>query len=45
MLLDITGCSDDELADGAALITEIGQFGPGGRPPCSPRSTNPQKWH
>ncbi|MBQ1122995.1 hypothetical protein [Streptomyces sp. B15] len=41
--LDVTGCGDEELADGAALITEIGQFGPGGRALYSPRLTNSLK--
>ncbi|MFE0878260.1 hypothetical protein ACFW4X_25920 [Streptomyces smyrnaeus] len=30
---------------GAALITEIGQFGPGGRALYRPRPTNSQKWN
>lgn len=29
--LDVTGWSAQQLVDGAALITELGQFGPGGR--------------
>ncbi|MFD7553600.1 hypothetical protein ACFV9E_03550 [Streptomyces sp. NPDC059835] len=31
LLLDVTGWSADDLADGAALIAEAGQFGAGGR--------------
>ncbi|MFI7246541.1 hypothetical protein [Streptomyces qinglanensis] len=44
LLLDVTGCSESELADGAALITEIGQFGPGGRALYGPRPTDSLKW-
>ncbi|NSC25705.1 hypothetical protein FM076_32995 [Streptomyces albus subsp. chlorinus] len=42
--LDVTGSSEEELAEGAALITEIGQFGPGGRALYGPRPTNPSLW-
>jgi len=31
LLLDVTGRSEQELADGAALTTEIGAYGAGGR--------------
>ncbi|WP_405876660.1 hypothetical protein OG762_46220 [Streptomyces sp. NBC_01136] len=31
LLLDVTGWSDQQRADGAALPTEIGRYGPGGR--------------
>ena len=31
LLLDVTGWSTEELADGAALITELGAYGAGGR--------------
>ncbi|MBO8186345.1 hypothetical protein JW592_12820 [Streptomyces sp. DW4-2] len=44
LLLDVTACSDEELADGAALITEIGRFGPGGRTLYGPRSSDPRLW-
>ncbi|SER61736.1 hypothetical protein [Streptomyces qinglanensis] len=44
LLLDVTGQSEAELAEGAALITEIGAFGPGGRTLYSPRPTDSQKW-
>ncbi|KJY20304.1 hypothetical protein [Streptomyces katrae] len=30
-LLDVTGWSSLELADGALLLSELGAFGPGGR--------------
>lgn len=36
--LDVTGMDDRQLADGAALITEIGSFGSGSRAPYEP-------WH
>jgi len=35
-LVTVTGCSDEELPEGAALITEIGRFGPGDRPSTPP---------
>ncbi|MEU3330035.1 hypothetical protein ABZ709_31615 [Streptomyces albus] len=41
LLLDVTGQDEAELAGGAALITEIGQFGPGGRALYGPRPTDP----
>lgn len=44
LLLDVTGESEDELADGAALITEVGQFGPGGRALYRPRPGSPSQW-
>ncbi|MBO8189182.1 hypothetical protein [Streptomyces spirodelae] len=44
LLLDVTGWSTEELAEGAALITEIGQFGPGGRALYGPRPGNPLLW-
>ncbi|MFF2521465.1 hypothetical protein [Streptomyces liangshanensis] len=31
LLLDVTGWTEDQLREGAALITEIGAYGPGGR--------------
>ncbi|MFJ9703373.1 hypothetical protein [Streptomyces fradiae] len=31
LLVDVTGCPPAELAEGAALITEAGAYGPGGR--------------
>ncbi|MGK4909673.1 hypothetical protein [Streptomyces albus] len=44
LLLDVTGQNEAELAGGAALITEIGQFGPGGRALYGPRPTDPRIW-
>ncbi|MEU7108357.1 hypothetical protein ACFQ2B_40090 [Streptomyces stramineus] len=37
LLLDVTGWTDEQLGQGAALITEIGRYGPGGRALCEPR--------
>ncbi|MGW7261497.1 hypothetical protein [Streptomyces sp. NPDC054834] len=31
LLLDITGWRPEEIGDGVSLLTELGQFGPGGR--------------
>lgn len=36
LLLDVTGWTDKQLADGAALITEIGRYGP--------RPGTPDRW-
>ncbi|WP_371484706.1 hypothetical protein [Kitasatospora sp. NBC_00315] len=44
LLLDVTGWSAGELADGAALPTEIGRFGAGGRARYTPRRENPRRW-
>lgn len=41
LLLDITGWRPDEVADGAALPTELGQF-PGGRSLYDPRPGEPR---
>ncbi|MFF0383025.1 hypothetical protein [Streptomyces sp. NPDC004286] len=40
LLLDITGWTADEIQTGAALMTELGQFGPGGRAVYGPRPGN-----
>ncbi|MFV2118243.1 hypothetical protein ACE14D_07255 [Streptomyces sp. Act-28] len=37
LLLDVTGWSADEIAAGAALRTELGRFGAGGRAVYDPR--------
>ncbi|MFG2880650.1 hypothetical protein ACGFYU_37510 [Streptomyces sp. NPDC048337] len=37
LLLDITGWTADEIQTGAALMTELGQFGAGGRALYDPR--------
>ncbi|MFG2140877.1 hypothetical protein [Streptomyces sp. NPDC048650] len=44
LLLDVTGRSGAELKDGAALATEIGAHGAGGRAVYAPRPTDPQRW-
>ncbi|MFJ8437227.1 hypothetical protein ACIQ9P_38640 [Kitasatospora sp. NPDC094019] len=44
LLLDVTGWDAEALADGAALSTEIGRFGPGGRAPYEPRLTDMRRW-
>jgi hypothetical protein len=44
LLLDVTGRTAAELADGAALTTEIGAYGPGGRAWYRPRATDPSFW-
>jgi hypothetical protein len=41
LLLDITGWRPEEIDDGAALSTELGQF-PGGRSLYDPRSGEPR---
>ncbi len=44
LLLDVTGWGADALADGAALPTEIGSFGSGGRAHYGPRPADPRRW-
>ncbi|MEV8099914.1 hypothetical protein [Kitasatospora sp. NPDC085879] len=44
LLLDVTGWSEAELARGAALPTEIGAHGPGGRAQYAPREGDPRRW-
>ncbi|MGF1432477.1 hypothetical protein [Kitasatospora sp. LaBMicrA B282] len=44
LLLDVTGWTAAELADGAALETGIGRFGPGGRACYRPRPDAPSRW-
>ncbi|MFF5553826.1 hypothetical protein [Streptomyces olivaceoviridis] len=41
LLLDITGWAPDEAGTGAALATELGQFGAGSRALYDPRSGDP----
>ncbi|MFJ6140508.1 hypothetical protein [Kitasatospora sp. NPDC092286] len=43
-LLDVTGWDAEQLADGAALITETGLYGPGGRAHYEPRPADPLRW-
>ena len=42
LLLDVTGWTDHDLAEGAALITDNGRFGPGGR--ALYRPVDPHRW-
>lgn len=44
LLVDVTGWTERELDDGAALITEIGAYGPGGRALYEPRPSDPRRW-
>jgi hypothetical protein len=44
LLLDVTGWSERALTEGAALVTEIGAYGPGGRAEYAPRPADPRKW-
>jgi hypothetical protein len=37
LLLDVTGWTQDEIDTGVALMTELGQIGPGGRALYDPR--------
>jgi hypothetical protein len=44
LLLDVTGWTERQLREGAALVTEIGRHGPGGHALYVPRSGDPQRW-
>lgn len=44
LLLDVTGWSAAQPAAGAALRTEIGAFGPGGRATYGPRAGDARRW-
>ncbi|MFH9371314.1 hypothetical protein ACH4K8_37270 [Streptomyces anulatus] len=44
MLLDITGWTAQELQTGAALMTEAGQYGAGGRARYGPRPGERNRW-
>ncbi|WP_407917203.1 hypothetical protein [Kitasatospora sp. NE20-6] len=44
LFLDVTGRSPAELAQGAALRTELGAHGPGGRARYAPRDGDPLRW-
>ena len=44
LLLDVTGWTSHELREGAALDTEIGAYGPGGRSRYGPREGDPAHW-
>ena len=44
LLLDVTGWTESERADGAALVTEIGAYGAGGHAWYRPRAADPGHW-
>lgn len=44
LLLDVTGIPPADRPGGAALVTEIGSFGPGGRAWYGPRPGRPHVW-
>ncbi|SCF98091.1 hypothetical protein GA0115254_128639 [Streptomyces sp. Ncost-T10-10d] len=44
LLLDVTGWTETALREGAALNTEIGRFGPGGRAEYAPRDGDFDRW-
>ncbi|MFB7470021.1 hypothetical protein [Kitasatospora sp. NPDC056184] len=44
LLLEVTGWSAGQLADGAALLTEIGRYGAGGRARYVLRAADPRRW-
>lgn len=44
LLVDVTGWEEDALREGAALSTEIGAHGPGGRAVYGPRAADPRFW-
>ncbi|MDX2709176.1 hypothetical protein PV350_41005 [Streptomyces sp. PA03-6a] len=44
LLLDVTGWTETERAIGAALRTDIGRYGPGGRAVYAPRPEDPRVW-
>ncbi|GLF96888.1 hypothetical protein [Streptomyces yaizuensis] len=44
LLLDVTGWSAARRGEGAALATEIGRYGPGGRAVYGPTAADPRKW-
>ncbi|MFJ8692869.1 hypothetical protein [Streptomyces roseolilacinus] len=46
LLVDVTDCPPAELAEGGALITEVGAYGPGGRAVYGPADpTALLAWH
>ncbi|MFD3613470.1 hypothetical protein ACFWXA_36610 [Streptomyces atroolivaceus] len=44
LLLDVTGWPAERLAAGAALGTELGKFGAGGRAVYGPVTADPERW-
>ncbi|THA44123.1 hypothetical protein E6R62_37265 [Streptomyces sp. A1136] len=45
LLLDVTGWTADKIQTGAALVTELGQFGAGGRALYNPRPGERNRWY
>lgn len=45
LLLDITGWTADEIQTGVALMTDLGQFGPGGCALYEPRPGERTRWN
>lgn len=43
-LLDVTGLTAEDRADGALLIAPLGTYGPGGRADYEPRTGAPGLW-
>ncbi|PVC81989.1 hypothetical protein [Streptomyces sp. CS014] len=43
-LLDVTGLTPDERADGALLISPHSAYGPGSRSDYEPRDDDPGRW-
>ncbi|MGW6291011.1 hypothetical protein [Streptomyces sp. NPDC055107] len=43
-LLDVTGYTSEERADGALLMSNHGVYGPGGRSDYEPRPGDPDRW-
>ncbi|MFG2357403.1 hypothetical protein [Streptomyces sp. NPDC048521] len=44
LLLDVTGWTPDGIGTGVALMTDLGQFGPGGRALYDPRPRDPTRF-
>lgn len=44
LFLDVTGWTAERLRQGAALTTELGRYGPGGRALYGPRPGDPQRF-
>ncbi|WP_331731360.1 hypothetical protein [Kitasatospora sp. NBC_01300] len=44
LLVQVTGWTPESLANGAALITNNGRYGPGGRAEYEPRPGDPDRW-
>ncbi|WP_461025748.1 hypothetical protein [Streptomyces sparsus] len=44
LLLDVTGWTPEEISTGVALLTELGQYGAGGRALYDPRPGDPTRF-